>query len=835
MMLKHIEKLVKNGFAIHLLKSKSKAPIGDDWSNAPVLTFEQLTKKYRDGMNVGVRLGKWSKVHGLYLHVIDVDIRDPETAVEAFEILGDYFPDYMDYPEVQSGSMTASRHFYILSDKHFRSSKLAHSDEFDMVFDKKLDRDVKKWKWEIELFGTGKQVAMPPSIHPITGKPYRWITEFDFADVMLGEGPIVDSEILHALVGADADAKYDPTNEKHKPLGLTMDEAKAIIDKLPTDDWVEDRDGWYRVGMALHHEFGASDEAFELWCEISSLSKKFKIKDTKRVWKSFKNRNRPFRMASLRSVARDVELEEEFMNLEDDEDDMGGTRKKRTAADDLIGEIEEEREYLDLGEDEDGELENTERARKIRKSDNEAALGHVPPKVARLNKKYALVSIKGKTMVITEYKNGDIAYGSIQALHDWHENDRVATENATEPVTKAWIRHKKRRQYPEGIVFEPNRDVPGAYNLWRGWSVEADPAKSCKLFLHHVKHVICRGNQRDYEYLIGWLAHMVQFPEDKPGVATVIRGKKGAGKDTIAVYFSRLLGQHYMMITQKRHLVGNFNAHQEKLMFLHVAEGYWAGSKQDEGPLKSIITDPTVTIERKGVDAFSVNSVLRVFMTSNESWVVPASGSDERRYFVLDADDAYTRSGRKKHERIDYFTALRQEMNGGGPAALLAYLMEYDLTDFEVRDPPETAALDEQKLASLHGVERWWADQLMEGRLAFDVFDFSHTNPADWESDAIQAESDLVYDSYADWMRKQRYEGSIMTRVQFFMAMLKITPSLKKTRYRVDGERQMVCRFARLRTCRRELDDLLGTKIQWKEFELPDFEDPPEEGDDMDI
>lgn len=828
-MLDHVERLIKNGVAVHLLKKKSKAPVESKWSEAPVYTLAQLKKAYRDGMNVGFRPGKPSEVHGLFLHVIDADIRDVEKTEEAFDTLGDYFPDYMNYPEVASGSGGPSRHFYFFSDKPFSSRKFAHSEKFQMVFSEKLDRDVKKWDWELHLLGTGGNIVLPPSIHPDTGKPYRWISKIDFSDLMLGEGPIVDSEELAELIGRPSGEEYDPDDEKVQPIGLDIETAEDWISKLPKDDWIEDRDGWLKLGMALHHEFKGSTEAFNLWCSCSKLSEKFDKKDQKRVWRSFKNKHRPFRMASIRSVVRDIELEEEFINLEDDfDDDMDATPKKKSKYPDMIGEVIV---------DEHEELKNTKRAQKIKKAEVEAELGvKIPKKVARLNKRFALVRNQGKTIVIEEKRDGEITYGNLTDLHSWHENDRVPTENATEPVTKWWLRQKTRREYREGIVFEPDKVIEGAYNLWRGWSVEADkaedPAKRCRLFLKHIRQIICRNDKACYEYLIGWLAHMVQKPGEKPGVAVVMRGKKGAGKDTIAVYFSGILKRHYMMISQREHLVGKFNAHQEKLMFLHVEEGYWAGSKQDEGPLKSIITSPTVTIERKGVDAFQVNSVLRILMTSNEAWVVPASGEDERRYFVVDVDDAYTKRGRLGADRREYFNALNAEMINGGREALLAYLQQYDLSDFEVRDPPETAALDEQKLAGLQGVDRWWADQLMAGELAFDVFDLSHTHPADWTEDAVSTLSTTIYDAYSDWARKQRF-SAYLSNVQFFMQLQKLV-NLQKTQRRVQGDRATVVRIPALRQCRTQLDEHMGTKIEWHGFQIPEAEDIEPE-DDMDL
>ena len=68
--------LAAQGVAVHWLKPKSKAPQADNWSTLPVNTPAMLRETWRDGLNVGIRLGEWSKVGGLFLHVIDMDVRD---------------------------------------------------------------------------------------------------------------------------------------------------------------------------------------------------------------------------------------------------------------------------------------------------------------------------------------------------------------------------------------------------------------------------------------------------------------------------------------------------------------------------------------------------------------------------------------------------------------------------------------------------------------------------------------------------------------------------------------------------------------------------------------
>jgi hypothetical protein len=273
---------IRAGAALLLLKPRSKVPVGEDWSEAPVATFDELQRRCK-GHNVGVRLGKWSKIGGFFLHVIDVDIRSTKHETEAREKLAGILMgyDFMGFPRVKSGSGGASFHLYFVTDKPFKSKKLAHSEGFSHVFDHSKGREVKKWDWEIELFGTGKQVAIPPSIHPETGNEYSWEVEFDpTADYPLVESTDIEAELREpeAEIGTD-----DQT-------GISYEDAEEFLKGLDPDYWCEDREGWIKVGMALHHEFDGEKDAFDVWCDFARQSSKFDLREHKAQWRSFKNR-----------------------------------------------------------------------------------------------------------------------------------------------------------------------------------------------------------------------------------------------------------------------------------------------------------------------------------------------------------------------------------------------------------------------------------------------------------------------------------------------------------------------------------------------------------------
>jgi hypothetical protein len=96
-------------------------------------------------------------------------------------------------------------------------------------------------------------------------------------------------------------------------------------------------------------------------------------------------------------------------------------------------------------------------------------------------------------------------------------------------------------------------------------------------------------------------------------------------------------------------------------------------------------------------------------MASNADWVVPAT-DDERRYFVLDVSDS-------RRGDTAYFAALHQAIEGAELPAFMDYLQQLDPSGFDHRNPPHTAALNRQKLASGDSVTKFWLDCLRIGEI----------------------------------------------------------------------------------------------------------------------
>ena len=315
-----------------------------------------------------------------------------------------------------------------------------------------------------------------------------------------------------------------------------------------------------------------------------------------------------------------------------------------------------------------------------------------------------------------------------------------------------WLRHPKRRQYLGGVVFRPGQAVAAdTLNLWDGFAV-APQLGCCQRFYDHVRDVICRGDAALFSWLLNWIARMLQKPAERAEVCVVIRGtEEGSGKSTLGRALMHLLGQHAFAVTDPRHLIGGFNAHLRDCVFLLGDEAFYAGDKAHVGILKTIITEPTLTIEGKFRDAILVPNFLHVMLTANAEWVVPASLS-ARRFLVLDASPRYVGD-------YEYFRTLWSELEAGGFAAFLYDMLHRDLSRFNWRQPPETPGLQEQKKRSLPTEHAWWMEVLhrsyvWQSKLGLENYF------AEWH-DAVATE--LLYASYQEFA-KSHHEWSPLSR-----------------------------------------------------------------------
>jgi hypothetical protein len=172
---------------------------------------------------------------------------------------------------------------------------------------------------------------------------------------------------------------------------------------------------------------------------------------------------------------------------------------------------------------------------------------------------------------------------------------------------------------------------------------------------------------------------------------------------------------------------------------------------------------------------------MRLLITSNAEWVVPAMFG-ERRFAIFDVGSAHK-------EDHPYFNAIQQQM------------------------VPATSALLDQQMASMTPEQAWWLDVLRGGQLPRAInFDTPHAiRNACFTSE--------VYDSYLQHSRHQRVSRrQIETRIGIFLRKM-VGPNL--TWHRVDNpSRDPAYVFPPLKDCRDRFARMMrNDNLEWDDRE----------------
>lgn len=368
-------------------------------------------------------------------------------------------------------------------------------------------------------------------------------------------------------------------------------------------------------------------------------------------------------------------------------------------------------------------------------------------------------------------------------------------------VSRVWMESTSRRQY-EGLVFKPGVELaPQWYNLWRGFTVEPKEGEhyALSMFLEHAKENVCGGDESLFRWLIGYFAHLIQKPYEKPRTGLVFQGLKGVGKNALADRVGALIDQHYVVTSQKEDLTGRFNASMENCLMLVLNEVTWGGEKEADAMLKNLVDGARKhRIEYKGVNVFYVPNIARPIIVGNEPWLVSAS-EDERRYAVF-------KVGNGRIGDTEFFEKMRIGMEQGGYSHLLHYLLTFDISNLNVNVAPKTDALKEQKRYSLPPLNQWWFDCLMDGTILGGDFE------GGWPRE-IQCQR--FRDSFHSYKNTQRINGRFSNET-IGKWLEKSIPSSKRVRVRQgEGERSYYYTLPTIEEARAMWEAQMGHKEDW--------------------
>lgn len=429
----------------------------------------------------------------------------------------------------------------------------------------------------------------------------------------------------------------------------------------------------------------------------------------------------------------------------------------------------------------------------------------------KLNQEFAFVLAGGGAHILRETTDvhglPTLEHLDEGAFHKRFASQKITYGEKTIPLTKDWMQWDGRRTY-DGICFMPGKEAPRQfYNLWRGFAVEpwpddvpppAEAQAGLDDFLGHALTNVCGGDQTLFDWLMGYFAHIVQRPWEKPLVALVFKGRKGVGKNALIEHIGRLLGSHFLITSKRRYLVSNFTGHLENLLLFALDEAFWSGDKEAEGTLKDLITGKNHVVEHKGKEPYIVDNRTRIAIIGNESWMVPAS-YDERRFAVFDV-------GLGRQRDVAFFRQLQSHMDGGGYRLLLRHLLGLPFDVQGYMDAPKTEGLLDQKHASLDPFGEWLLACLTEGSVLGSDF------AGQWPE---KIECNRFRDAFGHWARKRGIRSRLPTERELGKSLYDMLPAVTHRRARTDGSLGYVYTLPPLTECRAAWDTFIGHTVAW--------------------
>ena len=225
-------------------------------------------------------------------------------------------------------------------------------------------------------------------------------------------------------------------------------------------------------------------------------------------------------------------------------------------------------------------------------------------------------------------------YPKSQLLDSYGHLHYVIDGTKSVAFIKTWIRDKNIREYNNIQMYPPPLICPpDHYNTWTDFDIEAtsktytnelsaSDLESKDAYLDHIRILFPHA----FDYIVNMFAQIFQQPSQKIGIALVIKGAEGAGKNRLLDLIKSMMGiTKYFETSRPQHDVyGKFtNSLLDKVLVIINSDNLYANET-----LVDMITSKTFMWKAKRRDSKTMPSYCRVVFTMNETAASEFDASD---------------------------------------------------------------------------------------------------------------------------------------------------------------------------------------------------------------
>jgi len=279
------------------------------------------------------------------------------------------------------------------------------------------------------------------------------------------------------------------------------------------------------------------------------------------------------------------------------------------------------------------------------------------------------------------------------------------------PFFDLWFNRMDRRSI-DYITYEKTSDPMAFYMPVRfAYQKQAPINEEARGFFTELIDITCNGEESMKTYLLSYLAHLVQRPFELPGVALVLTGSQGTGKDTLFDFIgNKVLGEYnFADYTDNASFFDNYDTGRAGKFLAKLQEADTTYCRKFSSTLKGMITGKTQKYNPKGKPKFELPNCLRLVFTTNKENPFALEYA-ERRYVMFSVS-------REKQGDHDYWVRLNKAFNAEGAGYTVGkILMEYDITGFNPAKLPENTYLNMLREVTEGSDETFLKSDVWDGR-----------------------------------------------------------------------------------------------------------------------
>jgi len=330
------------------------------------------------------------------------------------------------------------------------------------------------------------------------------------------------------------------------------------------------------------------------------------------------------------------------------------------------------------------------------------------------------------TRIKIEKKRGDVEFKHVKFINVWLD------DGAKRKYTKIDF-------IPPPLVCEHD-----CYNLWKGFTIDniaAESSGNIDPFIRHAK-IIVGHKDHDFNYLMWFLAQMIQEPGSLIGIALVFISKEGAGKNRFWDLITDMIGSIYAFETAnpEKDLFGRFSNGRKNKLLINIDETKSKDTFANADFLKNIITSPVFNYEAKNVDPVVMKNFARFIFTTNNTICLKIT-DETRRYVVFECSNEMVGNSEYFNEFSAYMKNVQNQK------AIIEYLRKVDYSKVNwIKDRPMSDAYNAMRSYCSDPVHKFLADIWQRNR----------------SKEVYQVQASKLLDDYVSYLTREQYSNEFI-------------------------------------------------------------------------